>query len=74
MNKYFEDFEIEEMILGMARVINEKRYLEDEVLRLKDYEKKYNDLVNLRFQEAQQHSANILNACLAGINMGKKSE
>ena len=45
------------------------REMEGEIIELREYKQKYYDLVDERFKEAQQSSANILSAILAGAKL-----
>jgi hypothetical protein len=77
VNEFFElirDPRIaEELILGMADIIHEKRQLEEEIRRLYDIEKKYNELFDQFVRGADQRSATVLRAALAGVEMGSRS-
>jgi hypothetical protein len=71
-NRLFEPYVVEEMILSMADIVEENRWLREENDRLKDYEKKYNDLLNQSVRQANQNSFNVLQAALAGVDMARK--
>lgn len=73
----FEDFEfstheIEEIILGMARVVRSKRDLEHEVERLQEVERKYNEMMDRFYKDTQASTASLLKGILAGAYTGSK--
>ena len=59
-----DTWEIEEIILGMADIVRECRYLRQENEELREFKDKYYKEVDARFNDAQMHSANILHAVL----------
>lgn len=59
-------FEAEEMILSMADIVYENRRLRRELDEALEYKKKYNELVDRNFKEAQERSACMLKAILDG--------
>lgn len=58
-------WEIEEIILGMADIVRECRYLRQENAELREFKEKYYEEVNQRYQDAQMHSANLLELAIA---------
>lgn len=68
-NEYEDDiqrFRVEEMILGMANIVYENRRLRCELEEAKKFEKKYNDLLNESVDNANKHTAGLLEAIIAG--------
>lgn len=61
-----ERFEIEEIILGMAGIVRENRYLRMELEEAKRYEKKYNDLIDQNVKMADESSRALLTAIIDG--------
>lgn len=59
-------FEAEELILGMADIVYENRRLRRELNEALEYKQKYHDLIDRNFKQAQENSANLLNAIMAG--------
>lgn len=66
-----DTWEIEEIILGMADIVQECRYLRRENEELREFKDKYHKEVDARFKDAQMHSANIFKVALM---MGEKEE
>lgn len=62
----FEQYEIEEIILGMASIVQENRELKWELKKARQYEKKYNDLLNQNVKAANESSAALVEAILGG--------
>lgn len=58
--------EAEEMILSMADIVYENRRLRRELNEALEYEQKYHDLVDRNFKQAQESSANLLEAIMKG--------
>lgn len=59
-------WQAEEMILGMADIVYENRRLRRELEKTKEYEKKYNDLLNQSLDNANKHTACLFEAIMAG--------
>lgn len=59
-------WEAEELILVMADIVYENRRLRRELEEAKEYEKKYRNLLDANFKQAQENSANLLKAILDG--------
>ena len=59
-------WEIEELILGMADIVYENRKLRCELEKAKEYEKKYDDLLNESVENAGKQTACLLDAILSG--------
>ncbi len=66
-----ERYEVEDIILTMADIVRENRYLRKENDRLIKIEKEYRDSIFERAKESEQASRNMLNAALVGITQGK---
>lgn len=58
-------WEIEDIILGMAEIVMECRQLRRENTELREFKDKYYEEVNQRYQDAQMHSANMLQLAIA---------
>ena len=56
----------EEMILNMADIVYENRRLRRELNEALEYKQKYHDLIDSNFKQAQESSANLLNAIMNG--------
>jgi hypothetical protein len=59
-------WQAEELILGMADIVYENRRLRRELEEALEYKQKYHDLINRNFKQAQESSANLLNAIMVG--------
>lgn len=59
-------FRTEEMILDMADIVYENRRLRRELEEAKEFEKKYNDLLNKSVDNATKHTASLFEAIMAG--------
>ena len=66
-----ERYEVEDIILTMADIVRENRYLRKENDRLIKIEKEYRDSIFKRAKESEQASSNMLYAALVGITQGK---
>lgn len=64
-------FEVEEIILEMASMVMENRYLQKENERLQKVEKEYHEYINKRCRIADESSKNMLKCALVGVAMGK---
>lgn len=62
----FDLYDIEEIILGMAEIVRENRRLRYELEEAKEYEKKYNNLLNEAVDHANRSTATMLQAIMAG--------
>ena len=69
-------YDIEEIILGMADIVQENRVLRQELKRAKEFENKYDDLLNRCVDNANKSSAAIFEAIMLGCynTSGKKEE
>ena len=69
-------YDIEEIILGMADIVQENRVLRQELKRAKEFEKKYDDLLNRCVDNANKSSAAIFEEIMLGCynTSGKKEE
>lgn len=67
MNRY----DIEDVILGMADIVRENRYLRKENERLAQVEAEYNQSIIDRCRASEEASQNMLKAALIGIAQGK---
>lgn len=65
-------YDIEELVLGLADIVQENRYLHAENERLKDVEKKYHQSIIDRCRESEQASLNMFRAACVGIAQGKE--
>lgn len=75
----FDEFEfttedIENIILGMAKVVREKHSLEREVERLQEVERKYNETLDRLYKDTQASTAALLKGIMAGAYAGGKAE
>lgn len=59
-------WQTEELVLGMADIVYENRRLRRELNEALEYKQKYHDLIDRNFKQAQESSANLLNAIMAG--------
>ena len=59
-------WQAEELILGMADIVYENRRLKRELDEALEYKQKYHDLIDRNFKQAQESSANLLKAIMAG--------
>lgn len=66
-----ERYEVEDIILTMADIVRENRYLRKENDRLSKVEEEYRNLIFERAKESEQASKNMLNVALVGIAQGK---
>ncbi len=67
MDDYFAEQEyIEEIVLGMARIVRENRRLKAELEEAKEYKKKYEDLLDANVREAGERSAALFEAIVNG--------
>lgn len=66
-----EKYDIEELVLGLAAIVQENRYLRQENIRLKNVEKEYHQSIIDRCMESEQASLNMLRATCVGIAQGK---
>lgn len=62
---------IEDIILGMADIVEENRYLRCENERLQKVEKQYHQSIIDRCRASEEASFNMLRAACVGIAMGK---
>lgn len=66
-----ERYEVEGIILTMADIVRENRYLRKENDRLSKVEEEYRNSIFERAKESEQASKNMLNVALVGIAQGK---
>lgn len=66
-----ERYDIEELVLGLADIVRENRYLRQENTRLREVEKEYHQSIIDRCRESEQASLNMLKAACVGITQGK---
>ena len=69
MNRY----DIEELVLGLADIVQENRYLRQENARLQKVEKEYHQSIINRCNESEQASLSMLRAALTGITQSMDS-
>ena len=66
-----ERYEVENIILTMADIVRENRYLRKENERLKKVEEEHRNFIFETARASEQASRNMLNAALVGIAQGK---
>lgn len=67
----FDRIDIEDIIIGMAYIVMENRYLRCELEKAREYEKKYRELLAEGVKNANESTAMMLKACLMGdFNVG----
>lgn len=67
----FNREDIEDIILSMADIVMENRYLRHELEKAREYEKKYRELLAEDVKNANESTAMLLKACLMGaFNVG----
>lgn len=64
--------DIEEIILGLADIVQENRYLRAENKRLRGVEKEYHQSIIDRCKQSEQASLNMLKAACVGVMQGKE--
>lgn len=69
-----EQWQIEEIILGMADIVIENRQLREENKRLRKIEKEYHQSIMDRCRESEQASLNMLKAAMVGVVQGKNDK
>lgn len=62
---------IEELVLGLADIVNENRYLRKENARLKKVEEEYHQNIIDRCRASEEASLNMLRAACVGVAQGK---
>ena len=67
---FFEREDIEDVILGMANIVMENRYLRSELEKAREYEKKYRELLAADVKNANAATEMMLKACLEGALTG----
>lgn len=70
---YFQ-YEIEEIILGMADIVDENRRLRRELEEASEYKQKYEKLLDQSVQNARDNSAALLKAVMAGAFISGKDK
>lgn len=66
-----ERYDIEDLVLGLADIVQENRYLRKENARLQKVEMDYRKSIEDRCRESEQASLNMLRAACVGIAQGK---
>ncbi len=66
-----ERYDIEDLVLGLADIVRENRYLRKENARLQKVEMDYRKSIEDRCRESEQASLNMLRAACVGIAQGK---
>ena len=66
-----ERYDIEELVLELADIVRENRYLRQENTRLREIEKEYHQSIIDRCREIEQSSLNMFKATCVGIVQGK---
>lgn len=69
-----EQWQIEEIVLGMADIVIENRQLREENKRLRKIEKEYHQSIIDRCRESEQASLNMLKAAMVGVVQGKNDK
>lgn len=64
---------IEELVLGLADIVNENRYLRKENARLQKVEEEYHQSIIDRCRASEEASLNMLKAACVGISQGKSN-
>lgn len=64
-------YNIEELVLGLADIIQENRYLREENARLQKVEKEYHQSIVDRCRESEDASLNMLKTACVGITQRK---
>ena len=67
-------YEVENIILIMADIVRENRYLRKENDRLRKIEEEYRNFVFETARASEQSSRNMLKAALVGITQGKSNK
>lgn len=67
-----ERYDIEELVLGLADIVQENRYLRVENERLRGVEKEYHQSIIDRCKQSEQASLNMLKATCVGVIQGKE--
>jgi len=65
---------VEEIILGMADIVYENRKLKRELEEALEYKEKYHKLSDDTFKEAQERTASLFEAIMAGAFSNGKEE
>ena len=65
-------YDIEELVLGLADIVQENRYLRKENARLQKVEMDYRKSIEDRCRESEQASLNMFRAACVGIVQGKE--
>lgn len=66
-----ERYDIEELVLGLADIVRENRYLRQENSKLREVEKEYHQSIIDRCRKSEQASLNMFKAACVGIAQGK---
>lgn len=74
MNSIDERYEVENIILTMADIVRENRYLRKENERLKEVEEEHRNFIFEAARASEQASRNMLNAALVRIVQGKEDK
>ena len=69
-----ERWEIEDIILGMADIVLENRWLRKELKEAKEFEIKYNEAIAASAKQAAESQRAILEAIFAGAFNSKTEE
>mgnify|MGYP004511253283 CR=1 FL=1 len=67
-------YTIEEIVLSLADIVQENRYLREENKRLHKIEKEYYEYLDERFKASEQASLNMYNALCAGYSVAKENK
>lgn len=59
-----ERYDVEELILDMADIVHENRFMRQEITRLKKVEEEYHQSVLDRFRASEEASYNLLKTAL----------
>lgn len=69
-----EQWEVEEIVLGMADIVLENRRLRRKLAEAEEYKKKYHDAVDASAKQAAESQKAILEAIFAGAFNTKTEE
>ena len=70
----FDRHDVEDIILCMADIVVENRAMRKELERMREYEKKYNQLVYDNLRQAEESNKDLLKAIFAGAFATRKTE
>lgn len=65
-------WELEELILGMAEIVYENRQLRKELEQMKEYKRKYNELIDQNVRQAGESQRALFEAITMGAFVTSK--